>query len=125
MIALSLSDSGEDRLLGPVEIGPAGGAIGLAGRPIGSTSRAAGSAQRKGHVVEDGERVEQRAALITLSQALKANAPTLVEVESGRAILQLITHDVARAALSVFLLVPGDAYPLLAPALRRPFFLNA
>lgn len=49
------------------------------------------------------------------------NTPTLVEVESGRAVLQLITHDVARAAISVSLLLPGDAYPLLAPALRRPF----
>jgi HTH-type transcriptional regulator, sugar sensing transcriptional regulator len=49
------------------------------------------------------------------------NTPTLVEVESGRAILQLITHDVARATASVALLAPGDAFPLLAPALRRPF----
>jgi hypothetical protein len=46
--------------------------------------------------------------------------PTLVEIESGRAVLQLITHDVARAAVSVALLVPSDAFPLLAPALRRP-----
>jgi sugar-specific transcriptional regulator TrmB len=45
---------------------------------------------------------------------------TLVEVESGRAILQLITHDIARATQSVVLLAPADAYPLLAPALRRP-----
>ena len=45
---------------------------------------------------------------------------TLVEVGSGRAVLQLITHDVARAAISVGLLAPADAYPLLAPALRRP-----
>ena len=45
---------------------------------------------------------------------------TLVEVESGRAILQLITHDVARATGSVALLAPPDAFPLLAPALRRP-----
>ncbi len=48
------------------------------------------------------------------------NTPTLVEVESGRAILQLITHDVARATRSVSLLAPADAFPLLAPALRRP-----
>jgi HTH-type transcriptional regulator, sugar sensing transcriptional regulator len=48
-------------------------------------------------------------------------SPTLVEVESGRAVLQLITHDVARATTSVALVLPGDAYPLLAPALRRPF----
>ncbi|MBA3496348.1 MAG: hypothetical protein H0T86_04515 [Gemmatimonadales bacterium] len=47
--------------------------------------------------------------------------PTLVEIESGRAILQLITHDVARAAAAVALLAPADAFPLLAPALRRPW----
>ena len=47
--------------------------------------------------------------------------PTLVEIESGRAVLQLIIHDVARAGASVSLLAPADAYPLLAPALRRPF----
>jgi HTH-type transcriptional regulator, sugar sensing transcriptional regulator len=46
---------------------------------------------------------------------------TLVEVESGRAVLQLISHDVTRAKASVALLAPADAFPLLAPALRRPF----
>lgn len=46
--------------------------------------------------------------------------PTVVEIESGRAVLQLITHDVARASRSVGLLAPPDAFPLLAPALRRP-----
>ena len=46
--------------------------------------------------------------------------PTVVEIESGRAVLQLITHDVARAGRSVGLLAPPDAFPLLAPALRRP-----
>ncbi len=46
---------------------------------------------------------------------------TLVEVESGRAVLQLISHDVTRAAASVALLAPADAFPLLAPALRRPY----
>jgi HTH-type transcriptional regulator, sugar sensing transcriptional regulator len=47
--------------------------------------------------------------------------PTLVEIESGRSVLQLVTHDVARATASVALLAPADAYPLLAPALRRPY----
>jgi HTH-type transcriptional regulator, sugar sensing transcriptional regulator len=47
--------------------------------------------------------------------------PTLVEIDSGRAVLQLITRDVARAAASVALLAPADAYPLLAPVLRRPY----
>jgi sugar-specific transcriptional regulator TrmB len=64
-------------------------------------------------------------ALERLSSDLEAVSvpatPTLVEVESGRAVLQLITHDVARAAASVALLVPPDAYPLIAPALRRPY----
>ncbi len=46
---------------------------------------------------------------------------TLIEIESGRAILQLITHDLARAAGSVALFAPADAFPLLAPALRRPY----
>jgi sugar-specific transcriptional regulator TrmB len=49
------------------------------------------------------------------------STPTLVEIESGRAVLQLITHDVARATVSVSLLAPPDAFPILAPALRRPF----
>lgn len=47
--------------------------------------------------------------------------PTLVELDSARAVLQLLTHDIARAAVSASLLAPADAYPLLAPALRRPF----
>jgi sugar-specific transcriptional regulator TrmB len=46
--------------------------------------------------------------------------PTVVEIETGRAVLQLITHDVARATRSVALVAPPDAFPLLAPALRRP-----
>jgi sugar-specific transcriptional regulator TrmB len=64
-------------------------------------------------------------ALDRLSTDLEAVSvpatPTLVEIESGRAVLQLITHDVARATVSVALLAPADAYPLLTPALRRPF----
>lgn len=64
-------------------------------------------------------------ALDRLSRELSAvtvpSTPTLVELESARAVLQLISHDVARAARSVALLAPPDAYPLLAPALRRPF----
>jgi sugar-specific transcriptional regulator TrmB len=63
-------------------------------------------------------------ALDRLSSDLETIAvpstPTVVEIESGRAVLQLIMHDVARATVSVSLLVPPDAFPLLAPALRRP-----
>jgi sugar-specific transcriptional regulator TrmB len=64
-------------------------------------------------------------AMERLSSDLEAIAvpptTTLVEVESGRAVLQLISHDVTRAAASVALLAPADAFPLLAPALRRPY----
>lgn len=63
-------------------------------------------------------------ALDRLSSDLEAlsvpSTPTVVEIGSGRAVLQLITHDVARASQSVSLLAPPDAFPLLAPALRRP-----
>jgi sugar-specific transcriptional regulator TrmB len=51
--------------------------------------------------------------------------PTLVEVDSGRSVLQLLSHDIARATVSVSLLAPPDAYPLIAPALRRPFAAGA
>src|SRR4029077_6055415 len=47
------------------------------------------------------------------------SAPTVVEIDSPRAALQLISHDVARAVTSVSLLRAPEAYPLLAPALRR------
>ncbi|HEY8198046.1 MAG TPA: helix-turn-helix domain-containing protein [Gemmatimonadales bacterium] len=67
---------------------------------------------------------EQGLALERLSADLDTIAvpgtPTVVEIETGRAILQLITHDVARATRSVALAAPPDAFPLLAPALRRP-----
>jgi HTH-type transcriptional regulator, sugar sensing transcriptional regulator len=55
-----------------------------------------------------------------LQSILVPGTPTVVELSSGRAVLQLLTHNVARAAESVRLLAPADAYPLLAPALRRP-----
>jgi sugar-specific transcriptional regulator TrmB len=56
-----------------------------------------------------------------LDGAAVPDTETLVEVLSSRALLQLIIHDVARATGSVGLLAPPDAYPLLAPALRRPY----
>jgi transcriptional regulator TrmB len=55
-----------------------------------------------------------------LDQISVPGSPTLVEIESSRAALQLITHDVARASQSVKLLAPADAFPLLMPTLRRP-----
>jgi sugar-specific transcriptional regulator TrmB len=45
---------------------------------------------------------------------------SVIEIDSGRSILQLLSHDIARSSKSVELLAPPDAFPLLAPALRRP-----
>jgi sugar-specific transcriptional regulator TrmB len=68
---------------------------------------------------------EHGKALEQLSSELEAmdapDTPALVEIDSGRAVLQLLTRDVSRATRSVALLAPPDAYPLLAPALRRPY----
>jgi sugar-specific transcriptional regulator TrmB len=67
-------------------------------------------------------------ALERLSNELEnippASSPSVAEIESGRGVLQLLTQGVTRASRSVELLVPPDAYPLLAPALRRPYAAN-
>ncbi len=55
-----------------------------------------------------------------LEQVAVPPSPTMVEVASSRGALQLIQHDVARATREVVLVAPSEAYPLLAPALRRP-----
>ncbi len=46
-------------------------------------------------------------------------SPTLVDINSPRGALQVITHEITRAQSSVALLLPPDAYPILAPTLRR------
>lgn len=46
-------------------------------------------------------------------------SPSIVELASVRGLLQLLNHEIGRARTSVALLAPADAYPLLAPALRR------
>lgn len=54
-----------------------------------------------------------------LADSTSPATPTLVEVSSPRGALQLVSHDIARAATSVRLLAPADAFPLLTPVLRR------
>lgn len=66
------------------------------------------------------ERLSDDLATVTVP-----SSPTLVEIDSARASLQLVAHDIARATRSVRLLAPADAYPLLAPALRRPVTAGA
>ncbi|MBA2627175.1 MAG: hypothetical protein H0U85_04130 [Gemmatimonadales bacterium] len=48
------------------------------------------------------------------------SSPTLIEIDSPRAALQLLGHEIARATSAVALLAPAEAFPVLAPALRRP-----
>ena len=55
----------------------------------------------------------------TLSSFGAAASPTLVEVNSPKGALQIMSHEIARAHEGIQLLAPVDAYPILAPALRR------
>jgi hypothetical protein len=55
----------------------------------------------------------------SLKNLAAPESPTLVEIDSARAALRLISHDVARAENSVQLVAPSDAFPLLKPVLRR------
>lgn len=66
---------------------------------------------------EQGQALERLGT--SLEEIAVPGSPTLVEIESARASLQLIGHDVARARESVILLAPAEAFPLLGPALRR------
>ena len=67
---------------------------------------------------QHGQALEQLGA--NLETVAVPGSPTLVEIESPRGALQLLGHDIARATESIALLAPADAYPLLAPSLRRP-----
>ena len=64
-----------------------------------------------------GEALDQLAAALEGFGA--PVSPSIVELTSVRGLLQLLTHEIGRAKRSVDLLAPADAYPLLAPALRR------
>lgn len=55
----------------------------------------------------------------TLAEISVPATPTLVEVRTARGLLQLVSHEVARAREQVHLLAPADAYPVLTPSLRR------
>jgi hypothetical protein len=66
---------------------------------------------------------QQGQALERLGHALDALSvpatPTVVEIDSPRGALQLLSHDIARATASVALLAPAEAFPILSPVLRR------
>lgn len=64
-----------------------------------------------------GQALEELSA--GLSEITSPSSPSLVEIASVRSVLRLLTHDIGRARNAVQLVAPSDAYPLLAPALRR------
>ena len=80
-------------------------------RPESPNALMARITNRQGHELE---RLNQ-----ALAQFGTPATPTLVDIDSPRGALQIITHEVARARTSVSLLLPADAYPILAPTLRR------
>ena len=59
-----------------------------------------------------------------LSKFGTPDTPTLVDIDSPRGALQIITHELARAKSSVALLLPADAFPILSPTLRRAVAAN-
>ena len=59
-----------------------------------------------------------------LSQFGTPDTATLIDIDSPRGALQIITHEVARAKSGVSLLLPADAYPILSPTLRRAVAAN-
>ena len=65
----------------------------------------------------------QGEALDQLSRALDGfGAPatlSMVELASPKGLLQLLTNEIGRAQQSVHLIAPSEAFPILAPALRR------
>lgn len=67
--------------------------------------------------------LEQSRALDALRETLQRvtvpPSPSLIEIDSGRGALRIISHDVGRAERSIRLLAPADAYPILGPVLRR------
>lgn len=69
--------------------------------------------------IMDGHGAAVETLSATLDQISVPASPTLVTVSNARGVLQLISHEAARAKESVHLLAPADAYPVLTPALRR------
>lgn len=55
----------------------------------------------------------------TLDQLAAPPTPTLVEIASARAALQIASRETARATEQILLHAPPDAYPPLIPSLRK------
>ena len=64
-----------------------------------------------------GEAIDQLS--VSLAALAVPDTPTLVELASPRGAVQLMGHEIARAAQSVALIAPPDGCLALAPQLRR------
>ncbi|MGH7591412.1 MAG: TrmB family transcriptional regulator [Gemmatimonadales bacterium] len=64
-----------------------------------------------------GEALDRLGA--ALANVTASGDPAVVEVTSARGLLQLLTREIARANERVWLCAPPEAFPILAPALRR------
>ncbi|HET7024874.1 MAG TPA: helix-turn-helix domain-containing protein [Gemmatimonadales bacterium] len=64
-----------------------------------------------------GEALDRLGA--ALANVAGDDGPAVVEVISPRGLLQLLTREIARANERVWLCAPPEAFPILAPALRR------
>ncbi|MGH7533088.1 MAG: TrmB family transcriptional regulator [Gemmatimonadales bacterium] len=64
-----------------------------------------------------GEALDRLGA--ALATVTGSGDPAVVEVTSARGLLQLLTREIARANERVWLCAPPEAFPILAPALRR------
>jgi HTH-type transcriptional regulator, sugar sensing transcriptional regulator len=85
-------------------------------RPESPNALMARITNRQGHELERLNRA--------LAEFGAPDTPTLVDIDSPRGALQIITHEVARARTSVALLLPADAFPILSPTLRRAVSAN-
>lgn len=56
---------------------------------------------------------------LSLDTVAVPSGEALVEIHSGRAAIQLLAHEIARASGAVALFLPVEAWPLLGPALRK------
>jgi sugar-specific transcriptional regulator TrmB len=85
-------------------------------RPESPNALMARITNRQGHELERLNRA--------LAEFGTPDTPTLVDIDSPRGALQIITHEVARARASVALLLPADAFPILSPTIRRAVSAN-
>lgn len=69
--------------------------------------------------IVDRQAKDLDALRVVLDTVTVPPSPTLVELGSPRGLVQLLSHEIARADHRVRLVAPADTYPALIPALRK------